>query len=337
MRWLMWLNAALLLSGCSPKKSELTDAAKLPVAGVRVQTVESKRQVATEEVVGTVRPKLHSVIEAKATGRIEKILAVPAQRVRAGELLVQLDAAEIKATLDQAVAMRDQADNDLKRFSALLQQQAATRAEFEAVQARQRVAQATVVQMQSRLSDTAITAPFDGIITRKLADAGDLARPGKPLLEMEDPGVLRLEAEVPEALIGRFEPGARLPVSIVSAGRDLEGVVTEIAPTADPASRTFLVKLALPLMPGLRAGEFGRALVPVGETSVLRVPITAVVQRGQMELVFVVTNRQAQLRLVKTGKRVGNDVELVAGVNAGEQVVIENAAHLVDGQPVQIP
>ena len=87
---------------------------------------------------------------------------------------------------------------------------------------------------------------------------------------------------------------------------------------------------------GLRAGQFGRAAMPVGETSALRAPASAVVQRGQMELVFVVVNGHAQLRIVKTGKRIGDEVELVSGVDAGERVVVEGAATLVDGQPVEM-
>jgi hypothetical protein len=105
---------------------------------------------------------------------------------------------------------------------------------------------------------------------------------------------------------------------------------------ADPGSRTFRVKLDLPPTPGLRSGAFGRVAVPVGETSTLRVPAPALVVRGQMEMVFVVAGPTAQLRLVKTGKRLGGEVELVSGVRAGEQVVIEGAAQLTDGQPVTV-
>ena len=96
------------------------------------------------------------------------------------------------------------------------------------------------------------------------------------------------------------------------------------------------MKLDLTGTPGLRAGQFGRVAMPVGETAALRVPVAAVTQRGQMELVFIVREKQAQLRLVKTGKRIGTEVELVSGVSAGEQVVVENVAGLVDGQPVEV-
>ncbi|HEX7618532.1 MAG TPA: efflux RND transporter periplasmic adaptor subunit, partial [Verrucomicrobiae bacterium] len=97
---------------------------------------------------------------------------------------------------------------------------------------------------------------------------------------------------------------------------------------------TYLVKLDLSGAIGLRSGQFGRVSVPVGEASAIRVPDSAVIQRGQMELVFVVANGHAQLRLVKTGNRVGDEVEVVSGLDSGEQVVTVGAPALTDGQPV---
>jgi RND family efflux transporter MFP subunit len=145
-----------------------------------------------------------------------------------------------------------------------------------------------------------------------------------------------LEADVPEAVVGKLTLGDKLPVRISALEKELAGTISEIAPAADPNSRTFLVKLDLPSTPGLRAGQFGRVAMPVGETTALRVLASAVVQRGQLELVFLVVDGRAQLRIVKTGKRTGNEVELVSGVEAGEQIVTEGSAGLADGQPVTL-
>jgi RND family efflux transporter MFP subunit len=321
----------VLLPGCGKRRPPPPTA--LPAANVRMQKIEAKPHVAAEEVVGTVRPKLHSVIEAKVSGRIEKMLATPGQKVKAGELLAQLDVREIQAKLDQALAVRRQTESELKRYQTLRAQQVITPAELEAVQSRYQVAVASATEAETMLDYAKITAPFDGVVTRKLADVGDLATPGKPLIEMEDPHTLRFEAAVPEAIIGKIALGAKLPVRIVSKER--EAVVSEIAPSADPGSRTFLVKLDLPPAPDLRAGQFGRVEIPVSETNVLRAPASAVIRRGQMELVFVVANNHAELRLVKTGRRFGNEIELLSGVSAGEEVVTEGAASLVDGQAVK--
>jgi RND family efflux transporter MFP subunit len=127
-----------------------------------------------------------------------------------------------------------------------------------------------------------------------------------------------------------------LGIRVDSADGELTGVVNEIAPVADPNSRTFRVKLDLPPTAGLMPGQFARLAVPIGEASAIRVPAAAVIQRGQMELVFVVVNGHAQLRIVTTGKHIGDEVELVSGVDAGEQVVVDGAGNLVDGEPLTI-
>jgi RND family efflux transporter MFP subunit len=338
-RLIFWVGGTALFSlfaaACN-RAPESQAETELPPAVVRVQTVESKQRVATEEVVGTVRPKLSSVIEAKVSGKIEKMLVMPGQNMKVDELLVQLDAREVQAQLDQALALRQQAESDSKRATDLFQQKILSQSEYDSAQSKFRVADAAATQAETLLGYTKVTAPFAGVITRKYADVGDLASPGKPLLEMEDARDLRLEADVPEAVISHLTLGDKPGVRVSGISNELEGVVSEIAPAADPNSRTFLVKLDLPPTSGLRAGQFGRAAMPVGETSALRAPASSVVQRGQMELIFVVVKDHAQLRIIKTGKRIGDEVELVSGVDAGEQVVVDGAVNLMDGQPLTI-
>jgi len=328
------IAASPLLSGChkpaEPVRSEL------PAASVPVLTVERKCRAATEDVVGTVRPELSAAIEAKVSGRISRLLVVPGQLVKAGERLIQLDAHEIQSRLDQATAARQQAENDLKRATDLLQQKILSQSEFDNAQSKFRQFAAAEAEAKTMLGYTDILAPFDGVITRKLADVGDLAQPGKPLLQMENPNTLRFEADVPEALIGNVKLGDKLAVRIAGVGREIEGTVSEMSPAADPNSRTYLVKLDLPGAQGVRSGQFGRVAVPTGEVSAIRVPAAAVIQRGQMELVFVVASGHAELRLVKSGSRIGDELELVSGLNPGELVVTDGSAALTDGQPVTI-
>lgn len=332
------VTAGLAFTGCGPKHQHPSngETVSLPAATVRVQTVESRPRTATEEVVGTVRAKLRAVIEAKVTGRIEAMRVVPGQIVAAGDLLAQLDVREIQAQLDQARALYQQAEADLKRYTTLLDQRILSQAEFDAVQSRFRVAEAGYVEAQTLVGYAKVTAPFAGVITRKHADVGDLATPGKPLLEIEDARALRLEADVPEAVVGKLKLGDSLPVRIAAFEAELQGTVSEIAPAADPSSRTFLVKLDLPSTPGLRAGQFGRVAMPVGTAETLQVPASAVVRRGQMELVSVVADGRARLRLIKTGKRIGPDVEVVSGLSSGEQIVSDGPGVVMDGQPVTV-
>lgn len=326
---------AFALAGCGAKPAN-ENSPGLPPAEVRVQTVENQSRPMTEAVPGTVRAKLHATLEARLSGHLAELPVALGETVQKDQLIARLDAGEISARLDQAEAALTEAGRNGKRTAALFAQQSATRAEDDAAQAREQIAQSAVAEAQAMMSYVEIKAPFAGVVTKKWVDVGDLAAPGKPLVDLENPAALQLQASVPDALIGNVKLGDPLPVRIASGTNDLAGIVAEMSPVADPDSRTSLVKLDLPAAPGLRSGQFGRVAVPVGVVSAIRVPVSAVIRHGQMELVFVAANGRAQLRIVRTGARVGAEIEVVSGLNAGEQVVTEGAAALADGQPVVV-
>ena len=327
------LLVALLLNGCGHKPADVADA--LPAVSVQTQVAESKNRVATEENIGTVRAKLHAVIEAKVSGKIEQMLVVPGQPVTNGELLGAIDAREIQAQYDQALAVRQQAESDLKRATDLFQQKILSSSEFDAAQSKFRVADAAATEAKTLLGYTRVTAPFDGVITRKDADVGDLAAPGKSLLEMEDP---RISVSKPTC---RKQSSAESTRRRTGRARGRRRKQTDRRRQRDRAvrrSRTAARFSSNWTCPDARSARrpVRPGAVPVGEISALRVPASAVVQRGEMELVFVVANGHAQLRMVKTGKHIGDEVELVSGVDAGEQVVTDGASNLMDGQPVEL-
>ncbi len=335
LAFLLTAIVAFALVGCG-LKHENENSTSLPPTEVRVQTVESKSRTMTEEVLGTVRAKLHATLEARLSGHIEKMPVALGEKVQKGQLIARLDAGEIAARLEQAEASLEEADRNWKRISALFEQQSVTRAEYDSAQARQRIAKGAADEAKAMMSYVEIVAPFDGVVAKKWADVGDLASPGKPLVDIEDPSALQMETDVPEAIASHIQRDSRLEIRVDSADSELTGIVSEIAPVADPNSRTFRVKLDLPLTAGLMPGQFARLTVPIGEASALRVPASTVIQRGQMEIVFVVANGHAQLRIVKTGSRVGDEIELVSGLNSGEQIVTVGAPALTDGQPVTV-
>jgi RND family efflux transporter MFP subunit len=333
---------ALILAGCENKHDPGSAESKLPAARVPLATVRRISLMSTDDVAGTVRARLSSVLESKVAGRVKTLLVQPGDRVSQGQLLAELDVLEIGAQLEQARAQRDQFTRDLGRIKTLYEKQAATRQELDAIESRARGAEAAVTQAEVMLGYARITAPFDGVVTGKFAGVGDLAMPGKPLLGVEDPSTVRFEADLPESLRPRVLPGARLAVRMGSGTTSVTGVVSEIAPTADSVTRTFRVKLDLESSADVRAGQFGRVSVPVSERSALVVPMDAVVRRGQMELVFVALDQRASLRLVRTPQNGFNsggfpagEVELISGVSEGERVVSAGADLVRDGQPLE--
>ena len=330
------LASLLLLAGCGkPVEEASAPGPSGPPMVVQVAAVAVQPLWDEEEVVGNVEAAQRAVLAAKVTGVIDAIKVAPGARVTRGQILASIDAREIKARLDSAEAARDQAQKDYARIEKLLKSGSSTRQEFDAATTRLRTADAVLVEARTMLQYTEISAPFDGVVTRKLVEVGDLATPGKPLLEMENSSLLRFECEIPEALVDRISMGAGLPVTIDAAGATLAGKVSEIAPSASAGSRTFLVKLDLPPAEKLRAGQFGRVRVPVRERPAVLVGEAAVVRRGQIESVFVVEEGMARLRLVKTGRQMNGRVEVLSGLSGGEKVVVHDAHLLKDGAAVE--
>ncbi len=241
---------------------------------------------------------------------------------------------EAKANLDQAKAAYERTQKlfdaqivPVQKLeidkAAFLQSKARLEKAMDAVQtAKAAVRQSEQVVKEAGISiDYAtLTAPASGVVAKRLADPGDLAVPGKPLMIIQTSGALRLEANVREGLIAKVALGGEYQVSIETVNKTVQARVEEIVPYADPATRTFLVKAALPETPGVYPGMFGRLLIPVGKESTLVVPRQALIKVGQLEQVLVQKQDTWQRVYVKTGKTFDDGVEVLAGLVKDETI-----------------
>jgi RND family efflux transporter MFP subunit len=180
-----------------------------------------------------------------------------------------------------------------------------------------------------------IAAPFDGIVTEKMVEPGNMAAPGTPLMRVEDASGFRLDVRVDESRIGQIVPGAAVAVSL-DAGPDgtplkTSGKVTEVSRAVDADARAFLVKIALAADGGLRSGLFGRAHFNARPRRALSVPPAALVQRGQVTSVFVVEKDIARVRLVNV-----SGTEVLAGLSDGDAVILTPPPTLTDGRRVRV-
>jgi RND family efflux transporter MFP subunit len=219
--------------------------------------------------------------------------------------------------LESAESTFRQAEAGVKRAEEAL---AATKAGIQ--QARAVVKESTIAMEYSR-----ILAPEAGVVLKRFVEPGDLALPGKPLVALRTSGALRLEAYVREGLITRVTPGISLDVEIDTLERIVDATVEEIVPYADPDSRTFLVKAAMAAVEGLYPGMFGKLRVPVGRQRIVIVPAVTVRRVGQLELLHVQDGSDWQARYVKTGRRLGDRMEVLSGLEGGETIgweVIDN-------------
>jgi HlyD family secretion protein len=159
-------------------------------------------------------------------------------------------------------------------------------------------------------------------VVKRMVEPGDLAMPGKPLLIVQTAGSMRLEAYVREGLINEVQPNKELMVRIDSLKKTVKGTVEEVVPSADPKTRTFLVKVGLPDLIGAYPGMFGILLVPAGSRQAVLVPTEAVRRVGQLETVMVQEGRDWRTYSVKTGQTHGDLIEVLSGLNGNETVAL---------------
>jgi RND family efflux transporter MFP subunit len=324
----------VLFTGTYGFGEEKKQQPSLPTVAVQVQTAQETSVQPQVELVATIQPVLQAAIAAKVTGTITELPLVLGSRVKKGDLLVRISADEITARVMQAQAQLNQARRNHAREQKLLKKNATTAETVKSMRDMLAVAEASFREAKTMLSYTTITAPFDGVITRKMVNSGDLATPGIPLLQLENDTSLQAVTAVPESLINQVKKGDRLMVQVPSAGIRVAGTVAEIAPTADPQSRTAQVKIDVHHDPALRTGQFARVTLPVEQATTLLIPESAVIPFGQMDKVFVMEDGKARLRLVRTGARTGEQVEILAGIRPGDKIIVKNNALLVSGQPV---
>ena len=192
-------------------------------------------------------------------------------------------------------------------------------------------ARAASDQARTTESFTTIVAPFDGMVTEKMVEPGNMTSPGTPLLRLEDTRGFRLEVRVDESRVAQVRNGDRVPVFLGTATSPVRGTVVEVSRAVDADARAFLVKIGLPEVPGLRSGEFGKARFDGAPRRALTVPPSAIVRHGQLTSVFVVDKSRARVRLVNV-----RESEVVAGLTESELVILSPPAGLTDGRRVSV-
>jgi membrane fusion protein (multidrug efflux system) len=302
-------------------------------------TVEVTSKPVVEQAPGTIRAKVETVISPIITAKISTISVHAGDEVKRGDVLAQLDSRELEARVGQArqavvgaKARLALAEKDFERLQRIYRAEpgAVSRSDMDRVQASLRTARAQLAGAQRQedeartaLSYSTLTAPISGRIVERYADPGDTARQGEALLRMYDPDTLRLEASVRESVASKLTRGQSFTVRVDALDKEFEAVLDEIVPSADPGSRSFLVKVGLREGSGLYPGMFGRLLISLGQTEKIYIPLKAVTQVGQLHFVIVKTEWGDVRRYVRLGARAGTDrVQVISGLIAGEKILV---------------
>lgn len=339
----------LLLAGTFHRKTPAEHAplAERPVGNRTVVEVREVERQRVESAVGTVKP-IHEVsLASKLLARVLEVKVTAGQAVRQGELLVRLDDTEqvarvkqLEARLLGAQAAAERAAAEAARVSKLRAANVVSQAEFEQAEAGARTTAAEVTQAmqalaeaRALLAEATLVAPRDGVVVDKRVQVGDTVLPGQVVLTMYDPTHMQLVAAVRESLAARLRVGQTVGARLDSLDYQCAATVSEIVPESQAATRSFLVKVTGPCPPGVYSGLFGRLEIPLENERVTLVPAAAVRRVGQLELVDVVDAGMLRRRAVVLGRQLDGDLEVLAGLHAGERVALPPATPATGPSP----
>jgi multidrug efflux system membrane fusion protein len=385
--------------GCGRREEGIAEK-PATIHGAKIETIKLSPVEEDYEAVGTVRSKTTSILSSKTVGSILAVHVREGDRVKIGQLLIEIDDRDSRAQLQKAEAGLREAREGLEeieqsihgaeaareaaeagrtlalatfnRYQGLLEQKSASQQEFDEVQARMKIAEAEadragrmlqalvakknqvlakmeqakadVTRAQIYVGDSQITSPINGVVVSKQAEIGLLAAPGVPLMTLEDNSIYRLEVSVGDSMLKQIRLRTPSRISIDAIGlKEFPGRVTEIVPASDPGSRSSTIKIDLFDVKGssgsqaaLRSGLYGKARFSIGRKQILQVPLKAILQRGQLVSVFVVDSSQVlHLRLIKTGKQYGDQLEVLSGLNDGDRIVVEGIERVKEGDRIE--
>lgn len=341
------LCVLLTLAGCENHEAGPEIDGKTVMAGVTAVHLVPLPQI--DATPGTVMAEHQVQVASRLMGYIREIRVHEGDAVKAGQLLLVIDPSDIQGGVDQAQAGAAQAEAaladaqaDYDRFTNLYKDESVSKQQYDKIKLQYRVAQSQVAAARAGLNTARaqrryaeVRAPIDGVVTQKMASAGDLAAPGRPLLALENASKLQVQTAVSDETYARFKTGDSVEVSIDGLAAPLQATIARIVPAADPVSHTHLVKLDLPAAAGLRSGAFARVRFIVGSRQGIRVPSPALLLRAGISGVFVVDAQGiAHYRMVRSGEAGGGEVEILAGLNPGDRVVVSGNADLDSGDRV---
>lgn len=342
----------LTLVACGSHDAERAEAELAPVA-VSLATVERSTEVRNIEVRGIVQPARQAFVSSRVMGPVIAIRARAGAEVAAGQTLVEIQPeaadgqlAQASGALAQAKAALSLAERNYTRYKALHADSAASDLELDMAQMQYEQAEGAVKQAEGAVraatsvaAESEVRSPFAARVVKTMVEVGDLAAPGRPLVQVESRGGQQIWLDVREADIQRLTVGDEVGVSL-DARPDL-GVITanirEIVPSADPATHTFTVKADLG---GLEvpSGLSGRATIPGDTGDRILAPASAIHHRGGLELVVVRSDDgTARTRAVTTGSELADGrVEILSGLEAGDEIAVDLAAPVADGTPLEV-
>ena len=349
----------LALGSCSSHKNEgsLTNTDSAVVVTLAEPSGAAQHDL---NISGQVEASRTANISTRVMGIITMLKVKAGDPVNKNQLLATISnqdllakRAQTDAMIAEAQAALNNAQKDFDRFTILYNQQSATAKELDNVtlqynsaKSRLEAAKQMRNEVNASLSYTSLTAPFSGIVTRKLADAGSMASPGMPILTIEQTGSYQVSASVPENLISQIHPGANALINIKSLDKTIHGLVIQVNSSSQYTGGQYIIKISIPdnEKKGLYAGMYADISIPsqnaipggTGGDAVL-VPLSSIVYKDQLTGIYTVGSDQtALLRWVRLGRTYGDRVEVLTGLAKAEPFITHADGNLYNGIPVKV-
>lgn len=337
------------ISGCNNSAQEPPAIQASAAVKATVGTVEKAALSVISTSPGHVIALQQAQMASRLMGFLREIYVQEGQHVNAGQRLFAVDPTDIqgqmtmaRAGLSQAEAALVDAKNDYERFGTLYKEEAIPKMQWDKIRLQYQMTQQNVAAARAGF-DTAsaqmkyatVVAPFAGVVTQKMANAGAMAAPGYPILMLENTDKLQVQTSVARDIFAQLKVGTLVAIQAEGQSADIVGKVANLVPSADPVTHSHLVKIDLPQGHSLRSGSFVQVVFALGEREGIRVPVGAILTRAGITGAFVVDSQGiARFRMVRTGASSGGKVEILAGLNAGERVVLSSATALQNGDKV---
>lgn len=349
--------ATVLLAGtltaCSSADKPAHDSQDDPVKAT-VHTAGYQQMPDFYSFTGTVQADRKITLSTNLMGQITYQPFDEGNYVRKGQVLVRIKSDNLLARKDQVEANLTQAKANLSnvrinydRIQALFKEESATQKEYDDIKTQYEIVQANVKALKSKkqeindmLDYAVIKSPVDGYIVRKMVERGDLSAPGSPLVTVEGVHGLKVLAAVPESQIGLFHTGDPVNIQIDAfSEKDFTGKVASVNPSGDMVSRQFDVKIDLSedakILKSVKSGMFVRVLLQKGDQPVISIPVSALVNRGQLTGIYTLSsNNGIILRWVQTGRTIGSRVVILSGLSSGDRYITSYKGKLREGQKV---
>ena len=290
----------------------------------QTRIIELREVATTLPAEAVIEATKQAIVATQVSGRIIAVKVEAGERVKAGQLLMTIDAREASENATAARAQLVQAEANHARTQNLYKQKFVSQAALDQAAAAWKAAQGTAAASGAGLSHGTVTAPIAGVVAQRHVEQGEMASPGLPLITIFDPRGMRVIANLPQYKLAELRKSGRARVEFPETGKWVDVQRVEILPTVDARSHTATARLYLPEnLEGVVPGMYARAHFTIGQAQKLTVPPAAVLRRGEVTAVYVLDDKggAARLRQVRLGEPVsGGELEVLAGINPGERV-----------------